>query len=139
VTARGDADALRRILLNLLDNAVRYGPAGQTVTVAVERAGAWARIVVEDEGPGVPASDRERIWKPFVRLDDARDESLTGCGIGLSIVGELVALHGGRRGVRSRPGGGAAFHIEIPAVPGEVMATAPVDDARGLPLGSGSR
>ena len=139
VTARGDADALRRILLNLLDNAVRYGPAGQTVTVAVERAGAWARIVVEDEGPGVPDSDREHIWKPFVRLDDARDESLTGCGIGLSIVGELVALHGGRRGVRSRPGGGAAFHIEIPAVPGEVMATAPVDDARGLPLGSGSR
>jgi signal transduction histidine kinase len=139
VTARGDGDALRRVLLNLLDNAVRYGPAGQTVTVAVERAGAWARIEVEDEGPGVPDHHRERIWKPFVRLDDAQDESLTGCGIGLSIVSELVALHGGRRGVQSRPGGGASFYLEIPAAPVEAMLSAPLDGADRLPLGSGSR
>lgn len=115
VTARADADAMRRILLNLLDNAVRHGPAGQTVTVCVERVGPWARVAVEDEGTGVPEAQREEIWKPFVRLDSTRDESLTGCGIGLSIVSELVALHGGRRSVHSRLSGGAAFVVDVPA------------------------
>jgi signal transduction histidine kinase len=128
VTARADADAMRRILLNLLDNAVRHGPAGQTVTVCVERVGPWARVAVEDEGSGVPEAQREEIWKPFVRLDSTRDESLTGCGIGLSIVSELVALHGGRRSVHSRLSGGAAFVVDVPAA-----ATPSLVDARIAP------
>jgi signal transduction histidine kinase len=115
VVARADADAIRRIVLNLLDNAVRYGPSGQTVTVRVERAGIWARIVIEDEGPGISAPRRDDVWKPFVRLGDDGDASTTGCGIGLSIVSELVALHGGRRAVLPRAGGGASFSVEVPA------------------------
>jgi signal transduction histidine kinase len=115
VHALVDADATRRVLLNLLDNAVRYGPAGQTVTITVDRTDAWARIMVEDQGPGVPPDRAAEIWQRFVRLDDRRAAS-TGCGIGLAIVSELVALQGGRRGVRARSGGGAAFFVEVPAV-----------------------
>jgi signal transduction histidine kinase len=115
VTALADPDAMRRILLNLLDNAVRHAPEGRTVTVTVERAGSWARVVVEDEGPGVPENHREDIWKPFVRVEDANGMSATGCGIGLSIVDELITLQRGRRGVHARPGGGAAFSVEVPA------------------------
>ena len=117
VLARGDADAIRRIVLNLLDNAVRYGPPGQTVTVAVERAGTWARIVVDDEGPGIPTHRLDDVWKPFVRLGEDGHASMTGCGIGLSIVSELVALHGGRRGVRQRAAGGTSFFVEVPTDP----------------------
>jgi len=137
VAAHGDADALRRVLLNLLDNAVRHGPTGQTVTVSVDLAGSWARILVEDEGPGVPEQRREDIWKPFVRLGDGDDASFTGCGIGLSIVSELVALHGGRRGVRSRPAGGAVFFVEIPAAPTAALELASLDASHDdIPLGT---
>ena len=140
VMARADADAIRRIVLNLLDNAVRYGPPGQTVTVAVERAGTWARIVVEDEGPGIPAPRRDDVWKPFVRLGDDGDASMTGCGIGLSIVSELVALHGGRRAVLPRAGGGASFYVEVPAHSHSESATpsAASRDER-VTLGAGGR
>ena len=140
VTARADGDAIRRIVLNLLDNAVRYGPPGQTVTVAVERAGTWARIVVEDEGPGIPAPRRDDVWKPFVRLGDDGDASMTGCGIGLAIVSELVALHGGRRAVLPRAGGGASFCVEVPA-DAYSQSARPSADARDdrLTLGASGR
>ena len=116
VWANVDVNAVRRILLNLLDNAVRYGPPDQRITVSATRIGAWVRVTVEDEGPGVPADKRDAIWRPFVRLDGATDEATTGCGIGLSIVSDLVALQGGRRSVAASSHGGAAFTIELPAV-----------------------
>ena len=115
VRARVDGDAMRRVVLNLLDNAIRYGPAGQRVIVGVERDGPWARIVVEDDGPGVPVERQDEIWRPFVRLDGHGADGTTGCGIGLAIVSDIVAMHDGRRGVHSRQGGGAAFFIELPA------------------------
>ena len=115
VHASVDADAVRRILLNLLDNAVRYGPEGQTIVVSTERSGSWARLSVADEGPGIVPSQRENVWRPFVRLDDAADGSATGCGIGLAIVSELVSLHGGRHSLQSRDGRGSIFVIELPA------------------------
>jgi len=83
--------------------------------VGVERDGPWARIVVEDDGPGVPVEHRDEIWRPFVRLDGNSSDAATGCGIGLAIVSDIVAMHGGTRGVRSRSGGGAAFFVELPA------------------------
>ena len=115
VSARVDGEAFRRVLLNLLDNAVRYGPAGQTVRVALSRAGAWARLAVEDEGGGVPPADRERVWRPFVRLPRDVAEASAGSGIGLTIVRELAELHGGRARVESAAGGGARFVVELPA------------------------
>ena len=113
--ATADLDAVRRILLNLLDNAVRYGPANQQITVSVTRIGSWARITVEDDGPGVPPDKRDAIWRPFIRLEDAADKATAGCGIGLAIVSDLVALQNGRRSVTTSASGGAAFRVELPA------------------------
>ena len=111
-----DAAAYRQIVLNLLENAVRYGPPGQTVTVRVERLESAARLAVEDEGPGVPIADRERIWAPFVRLTNGR-RGTNGTGIGLAVVRDLTARHGGRAFVERAERGGARFVVELPASP----------------------
>src|SRR6185312_5447405 len=112
-----DRDALRQMLLNLLDNAVKYGPPGQTIVVGSEIAGDRARIWVEDEGPGIPHDDRQRVWEPYVRLSREAEASTGGSGIGLSVVRELAALHGGRTRAESSPGGGARIVIELPLTP----------------------
>jgi signal transduction histidine kinase len=114
--ARVDEGALRQMLLNLLDNAVKYGPAGQTVTVGTDPpASDCVRLWVQDQGPGVPAADRERIWDQFWRLERDRGSAVAGTGIGLSVVRELAVLHGGRVWVEVAPGGGARFVIELPS------------------------
>ncbi len=112
-----DADALRQMLLNLLDNAAKYGPAEQTVTVGLAAGDGHARLWVDDQGPGIPAADRERVWERFWRLERDRGSAVAGTGIGLSVVRELVALHGGRAWVEDAPGGGARFVIELPLTP----------------------
>ena len=123
VVAPVDADALRQMLLNLLDNAVKYGPSGQTVTLALTVADGRARVSVDDEGPGIPAAERERIWDRFWRLERDRGSAVAGTGIGLSVVRELVALHGGRTWVEDAPASqrgdraGSRFVIELPLVP----------------------
>lgn len=110
-----DRDALRQILLNLLDNAVKYGPAGQTITVGSEIAGDRARVWVEDQGPGIPNEERQRVWEPYVRLTREAEASTGGSGIGLSVVRELVGLHGGRTRAETGPGGrGARIVFELP-------------------------
>jgi signal transduction histidine kinase len=109
-----DRDALRQILLNLLDNAVKYGPAGQTILVTSEIVGDRARISVEDQGPGIPHSDRLRVWEPYVRLNRDVESATGGSGIGLSVVRELVTLHGGRTRAEGAPSGGARVVIELP-------------------------
>jgi signal transduction histidine kinase len=120
LTVRAEPGALRQVLLNLLDNAVRYGPSGQVVHVGGGVTGDVVRLWVDDEGPGVPPRDRERIFAPFVRL--ARDRvarergevSRPGSGLGLAVVRDLVTLHGGRVWVEDAPGGGARFVVELP-------------------------
>ncbi|PYP57920.1 MAG: hypothetical protein DMD44_08575 [Gemmatimonadetes bacterium] len=110
-----DAEALRQMLVNLLDNAVKYGPADQTITVGLDAGDAKALIRVEDQGPGIPAADRERIWDRFWRLERDRGSAVAGTGIGLSVVRELVALHGGRAWAEEGGGGaGARFVLELP-------------------------
>jgi signal transduction histidine kinase len=110
-----DRDALRQILLNLLDNAAKYGPAGQTITVGSEITSTRARVWVEDEGPGIPHEDRHRVFEPYVRLNREAETSTGGSGIGLSVVRELVALHGGLTRAEGAPGGhGARIVIEFP-------------------------
>ncbi len=114
VPARVDPGALRQILLNLLDNAVKYGPQGSTIQVSLERVPGSARILVEDRGPGVPAGSRDRVWERFARLDRDIRSSVAGSGIGLAIVRELVVAQGGRCWVEDA-GGGARFVVELPA------------------------
>jgi len=110
-----DAEALRQMLVNLLDNAVKYGPSDQTITVGLDPADGKARIRVEDQGPGIPAGERERIWDRFWRLERDRGSAVAGTGIGLSVVRELVALHGGRAWAEEgRGGNGARFVLELP-------------------------
>lgn len=116
LVAHADRSALRQMLLNLLDNALKYGPPGQTVTVRGEPmpSGGGVRLMVDDRGPGVEVQSRERIFEPYYRLDrDARSE-VGGSGIGLAVVNELVERHGGKASVDTAPEGGARFIIELP-------------------------
>jgi signal transduction histidine kinase len=114
VLARADPDALRQVMLNLLDNAVKYGPPGQTVRVRAELRGLALRIAVDDRGPGVPWEERRAVWEPYRRLARDAEGATGGSGIGLAVVKDLVELHGGRVGVGEVPGGGARFWIELP-------------------------
>jgi signal transduction histidine kinase len=110
-----DADAVRQVLLNLLDNAVKYGPRQQEVVVALQRAPGALRLAVEDQGPGIPAPERRRVFERFHRLDRDRRSSIAGTGIGLSVVRDLVERQGGRVWVEDGSGGGARFVVELPA------------------------
>jgi signal transduction histidine kinase len=110
-------DALRHVLLNLLDNAVKYGPAGQTVRVQVAPVGHEVHITVSDEGPGVPPDEREQVWAPFRR--GRGHASVAGSGIGLSIVRDVATRHGGRawvEGAKDADGNaaGARFVVALP-------------------------
>ena len=97
---QADPSALRQILLNLLDNAVKYGPREQTVSVgAPERLNGRTRILVDDQGPGIPLEDRERVWKGFYRLHRESRSAVAGSGIGLAVVRSLAQRHG-----RAAPG-----------------------------------
>ncbi len=110
-----DPGAMRQMLLNLLDNAVKYGPAGQTVTVgAAAGSNGGARLWVDDCGPGVPRADRERVWDRFWRLERDRDSAVAGSGIGLAVVRELATLHRGRTWVEDADSGGSRFVVELP-------------------------
>lgn len=108
-----DPDSVRQILLNLFDNAVKYGPAGQTILVTLGVSHGRASLEVEDEGPGIPEKDRERVWQRFWRLDRDREAGVTGTGIGLAIVRELATLHGGGATVESSARGGARFVVVL--------------------------
>jgi signal transduction histidine kinase len=89
----GEPDALGRVVANLLDNAVRH--AKSQVRVSVTAHGTYRLITVSDDGPGIPAADRERVFDRFTRLDDARARDAGGSGLGLAIVRELTRRHGG--------------------------------------------
>jgi signal transduction histidine kinase len=109
--APADAEALHQVVINLLDNAIKYGGRGPVTLRATLRDGR-ARIEVDDTGPGIVASDRLRVWEPFVRLRP--DAAVPGSGIGLAVVRELVAAHGGACRVEAAPAGGARLVIELP-------------------------
>ena len=114
VVVQGDAGALRRALLNLVDNAVKYTPAGGSVVISLERAGRSVALVVEDSGIGIDPADARRIFEPFVRLDAGRSRDTGGSGLGLAIARSIVLAHGGTLEVQSRPGGGSRFTIDLP-------------------------
>jgi signal transduction histidine kinase len=106
-------DALRHVVLNLLDNAVKYGPRGQTVRLRLAAAGD-IRIEISDEGPGIAPADRQRIWQPYQRGSTAG--GIAGSGVGLSVVRDVVAQHDGRAWVEEgAEGRGAHFVVTLPA------------------------
>ena len=113
VFAMADRAALRQMVLNLLDNAVKYGAHPQTVTVGTAARGDRVRLWIDDEGEGIPEGERERVWTSFYRLDRQADSAVAGSGIGLYVVRELARLHGGDTWIEDAPGSGARVVIEL--------------------------
>lgn len=111
---KADPGALRQVLGNLLDNALRYAPAGTSIAVGAAREDGGVRVVVEDEGPGIPTAHRERVFERFYRIDAARSREAGGTGLGLSIVKHMVAAHGGSVGIESEVGRGTRVWFALP-------------------------
>lgn len=114
ITVMGDDEMLKRMLLNLLDNAVKYTPEGGAISLDLGSANGDAWIVVTDTGVGIAAADQPRIFDRFYRVDKARSRALGGAGLGLSIARWIVEGHGGTLSVESTPGKGSAFTVELP-------------------------
>jgi signal transduction histidine kinase len=112
IVVSGDRTRLEQVAANLIDNAVKYTPAGGRVDVEIARDGDRARLRVRDTGPGIPASEMPRIWDRLFRGDTSRTER--GLGLGLSLVKAIVEAHGGTVEVASEEGGGAAFTVSLP-------------------------
>jgi two-component system sensor histidine kinase CiaH len=115
VPIAGDRDRLIQLLLILLDNAIRHSPEGGAVRVEAWRDGPTAIVAVADQGPGVPAASRERIFEPFARLNTSRARREEGSGLGLAIGRTIAERHGGSIRVDDAPGGGALFIVSIPS------------------------
>ena len=113
---QGDADALHRVLRNLGENAARY--ASSRVDIALADLGDDVVLTVDDDGPGIPESERERVLQRFVRLDEARSRDDGGSGLGLSIVDEVVRAHGGSMSITQSPLGGTRIEVTLPAEEG---------------------
>ena len=111
---RADRDKVLQVLINLLDNAVKYNKEGGGIKISTLAEEAGVKVLIEDTGPGIPAEHLPRIFERFYRVDKARSRELGGTGLGLSIVKHLVELHGGRVGVESSVGRGSVFWFTIP-------------------------
>jgi two-component system phosphate regulon sensor histidine kinase PhoR len=111
----GDRRALEQVLVNLLDNALKYCPEGAAVTVRARSEGKLVRVSVEDNGPGIEPRHLPRLYERFYRVDAGRSRELGGTGLGLSIVKHLVEAMGGRVSVESTPGTGSSFAFTLPA------------------------
>lgn len=114
-----DRHRVAQVLTNLIDNALRATPAGGAVGVEVSATPFGSRMVVRDDGPGLPAGDPERLFERFYRPEGSRTRAIGGSGLGLPIARTLVAAHGGRVHAEPGDGGGARFVVDLPAVAGE--------------------
>jgi two-component system OmpR family sensor kinase len=114
VATVGDVDRLKQLMLNLVDNAIKYTPKGGKVTLGLCRSEGWAVFSVADSGIGIPAEDLPHIFERFYRVDKARSRAAGGTGLGLSIVQWIVQVHGGRIDVESEPGKGTQFTVWLP-------------------------
>jgi PAS domain S-box-containing protein len=108
-----DAPKVERIMENLVVNAAKHTTAGTTIWVGVQPQAGGVLLLVEDEGPGVPAQLREQVFQPFHKGRNIADHA-PGSGIGLALVAQFASLHGGRAWVQDRPGGGASFRVFLP-------------------------
>jgi signal transduction histidine kinase len=117
----GDRDRLKQLLLNLIDNAIKYTPAGGSVSIGLHREADAAVIVVKDTGIGIPKDKLELIFQRFYTVDQKTDRTVKGAGLGLSIVDWVVRSHDGTIRVESDLGQGTTFTVRLPAVGGEPL------------------
>lgn len=113
-TIRADGAALQQLVVNLLQNAYRYGAEGKYVALSAQRTGDEVVIEVEDRGIGMTRKQIQRIGQSFYRADDPRVRKTRGTGLGLTIVKHIIAAHGGRLEIQSKPGKGSVFSVHIP-------------------------
>ncbi len=129
-----DGDRLRQVLINLVDNAIKYTPPAGSVRVRAGRArdprhAGMVEIAVEDTGVGIPAQDLPRLTERFFRVDKARSRELGGTGLGLAIVKHIVQAHGGALAIRSTPGEGTTVHVFLPAAEEHAQHTVRAEQA----------
>jgi signal transduction histidine kinase len=124
----GSEERIHQVLFNLIDNALRFTPAGGRVQVSAVRQDGWCEVSVEDTGPGVPEEHRPYVFERFYRVDPSRSRSDGGTGIGLTIAKSVVEAHGGKIWVDRSDEGGAAFRFTLPLAEDPVQ---PADSASG--------
>jgi heavy metal sensor kinase len=114
VVIQGDYERLRRLLLNLIDNGIKYTPAGGQVTLALRRCDKWVFLDVTDTGIGLFPAEQDRIFQRFYRTDSARNQGASGSGLGLCIAYSIATAHGGTIDLESTPGQGRTFTVRLP-------------------------
>jgi heavy metal sensor kinase len=117
VVVEGDQTRLTQLLLNLVNNGIKFTPAGGSVTISATRDGRWAVLRVADTGIGIPPEHLPRVFERFYRVDPARSRDRGGTGLGLAIARWIVQAHGGEIQVASTPGQGTTFTVRLPLVP----------------------
>ncbi|MEZ4515355.1 MAG: ATP-binding protein [Chloroflexota bacterium] len=120
VVVSGDDDRLKQLILNLVDNAIKYTPPGGRVSLSLTKDAGWAHIQVTDTGVGIPPEDLAHIFDRFYRVDKARTRSMGGSGLGLAIAKWVAQAHGGNIQVTSTVGQGTTFTVTLP-----IMVTTP--------------
>jgi two-component system OmpR family sensor kinase len=115
MTVLGDADRLKQLFLNLVENAIKYTPPGGQVSVSITRDGSDSIVVVRDDGVGIDATDLPRVFERFYRADPARSRNPGGSGLGLSIAQWVASEHGGSLALDSRLGEGTTVTVRLPA------------------------
>jgi signal transduction histidine kinase len=114
VSVLGDREHLRRLLLNLVDNAIKYTPAGGSVTLSLQSEKDWASLRISDTGIGLSRDEQQLIFSRFHRATETRSRDEKGVGLGLSIARSIAEAHGGRIQVESTPGQGSTFTVLLP-------------------------
>lgn len=110
----GDAMLLKQVVINLVDNAIKYNRSGGTVKISAQIEGSQLVLQVQDSGIGISIADRQHVFDRFYRVDKSRSRSQGGSGLGLSIVKKVVEDHGGTISIESTPGEGSTFLISLP-------------------------
>src|SRR5215470_17056001 len=114
VTVEGDRARLKQVIVNLVDNAIKYTPAGGLVGVKIRASNSHAVLEVNDNGVGIPPEALPHIFERFYRVDKARSRQMGGAGLGLSIIKAIVTAHGGQVRVEGVEGKGSRFLVELP-------------------------
>jgi signal transduction histidine kinase len=116
-TVRMDENAMALVLLNLVENAVKYGADGGEIAVRLGQRNGHVFLQVQDHGPGIPADEQKRVFDRFYRIKADRAQPARGVGIGLSLVRQIAEAHGGRVSLDSQPGEGSTFTVALPVAP----------------------